>query len=57
MLDGRELTASVHHRSELTPGTSLDGPAIVVQYDTTVVVPPGFRISVDPWLNIVGEKR
>jgi N-methylhydantoinase A len=57
MLDGRELTASVHRRNELAPGTWLEGPAIVVQYDTTVVVPPGFRITVDPWLNIVGERR
>jgi N-methylhydantoinase A len=57
MLDGRELTASVHRRNALAPGTWLEGPAIVVQYDTTVVVPPGFRITVDPWLNIVGERR
>ncbi|MBI4247797.1 MAG: hydantoinase/oxoprolinase family protein, partial [Candidatus Rokubacteria bacterium] len=55
MLDGVRLRATVHRRSELTPGTSIDGPAIVVQYDTTVFVPPGFRITVDRWLNLVGE--
>jgi hypothetical protein len=27
----------------------------VVQYDTTVVVPPSYQLTVDQWLNLVGE--
>ena len=57
VLDGSRLKATAVHRSELTPGVSLDGPAVVAQYDTTVFVPPGFRITVDSWLNIVGEAQ
>jgi N-methylhydantoinase A len=57
MLDGVKLGASVHRRAELAPGASIPGPAIVVQYDTTVVVPPGFRLTVDPWQNLVGERQ
>jgi N-methylhydantoinase A len=57
VLDGARLKATAVHRSELAPGASLDGPAVITQYDTTVFVPPGFRITVDPWLNIVGEAQ
>jgi N-methylhydantoinase A len=56
-LDGVVHTAAVYRRAELTPDQTLDGPAVVVQYDTTVVVPPGFRVAVDRWLNLVGEAR
>ena len=57
VLDGARLKATAVHRSQLAPGMTLDGPAVIAQYDTTVFVPPGFRISVDPWLNIVGEAQ
>jgi N-methylhydantoinase A len=57
LLGGTRLTARVRHRSGLEPGEFLDGPAIVAQYDTTVVVPPDFRVTVDPLLNLVGEAR
>jgi hypothetical protein len=28
---------------------------VVEQYDTTTLVPAGFRVSVDAWGNLVGE--
>ena len=40
------------------PGAAFDGPALVEQLDSTVVVPPGVRAEVDEWLNIrmtIGE--
>ena len=39
-------------RSDLRPGHRLAGPAIVLQYDTTVVVAPGWAVEVDPALNL-----
>ena len=30
----------------------LEGPALVDQLDSTVLVPPGVRCEVDEWLNI-----
>ena len=33
-------------------GFSFEGPAIVDQFDSTTVVPPGWRAEVDEWLNI-----
>jgi N-methylhydantoinase A len=52
---GREFEASIYQRASLAPGDGFRGPAVVEQYDTTVYVPEGFQISVDPWYNLVGE--
>ncbi len=51
---GREEDVAVVHRSTLEPGQDLAGPLIVEQYDTTIYVPRGFAITVDPHLNIIG---
>ena len=56
-LDGQRFDAAVYDRAALRPGARLDGPAVVVQYDTTVFVPPDFRASVDPQFNLIGERR
>ncbi|MFN3337686.1 MAG: hydantoinase/oxoprolinase family protein, partial [Thermomicrobium sp.] len=40
-------------REQLAPGALLVGPALVTQYDTTVVIPPGWRGVVDGNENIV----
>ena len=40
-------------RAALEPGMSIDGYAIVEQYDATTVVLPGHRATVDPWMNLV----
>ena len=56
-LDGVSLEADVHRRDDLPVGAVVDGPAIVVQYDSTVVVPPDWRLMVDPSLSLIGESR
>ena len=56
-LDGVSLVANVHRRDDLPIGAVVDGPAIVVQYDSTVVVPPDWRLTVDPSLSLIGESR
>ena len=40
------VDAAVFDRSDLAPGTVIDGPAIVEQPDTTIVVYPGHRCAV-----------
>ena len=37
----------VFSRESLSPGDSLDGPALVLHDDTTTVIPPGWRAVVD----------
>jgi N-methylhydantoinase A len=54
-LDGRQWQACVYDRAELPVLFSFEGPAIVEQYDTTVFVTPGFRVSVDAFGNLIGE--
>ncbi len=54
--DRKQAEATVYQRSGLKPGDSFEGPAVVEQYDTTVYVPEGFRVSVDRWYNLVGER-
>ena len=54
---GREIDAVVRERSRLRPGDRGEGPMVVEQYDTTVYVPEGFRVEIDPHLNLVGTRQ
>ena len=45
----------IYDRTMLKPGARFDGPAIVDQADTTVVVPPGWWASVDQYRNLILE--
>jgi len=44
---GKKWTATVYSRDDLRAGDQLDGPAIVEQDDTTVLIPPGWRARTD----------
>ncbi|MCC7104201.1 MAG: hydantoinase/oxoprolinase family protein [Chloroflexi bacterium] len=57
LIGERRVQASVHRRHELRQGQTIDGPALVVQYDTTVFAPPGWRLEVDEWQNLVGRRH
>jgi N-methylhydantoinase A len=46
------VSTPVIGRAALSKGGQ-DGPAIVEEYDSTTVVPPGWRASLDPLKNIV----
>ena len=50
---GRAGMSPVYRRPDLAPGQAIEGPAIVEQLDTTVIVFPGDRLRVDPWGNVV----
>lgn len=50
--DGRRETP-ILRRESLGPGRALEGPAIIEQLDTTTVLPPGFRATVDDAGNLV----
>jgi len=49
--------AAVYRRDRLAPGAVVDGPAIIEQDDTTIVVPPDFRASADPHGNLAITER
>src|SRR5580765_2637678 len=47
VFDGQRVATKIYDRSKLQPGASLDGPAIVTEFDSTTVVLPGHRAEVD----------
>ncbi len=50
---GHPLATPVYERSELSPGVSAHGPAIIDQIDATTVVPPHTRWEIDRNWNIL----
>jgi N-methylhydantoinase A len=55
--DGRFQMATFADRNSLSEGASIDGPAVIRQYDTTTFVPEGYRIRVDDYGNLIGEAQ
>ncbi|MFQ5691206.1 MAG: hydantoinase/oxoprolinase family protein [Gemmatimonadota bacterium] len=49
---GSETDAILVDRERLEPGHAFAGPAVVVEYSTTTVVPPDARCVVDGWGNL-----
>jgi N-methylhydantoinase A/acetophenone carboxylase len=47
------LQTDTYRLSSLRPGDTVDGPAIVEAPDTNYAVPPGWRLEVDPYGNLV----
>jgi N-methylhydantoinase A len=48
-------TTPVYPREQLVPGTTLSGPAVIEQPDTTVLVEPGMDVVVDGHQNLIAE--
>ncbi|BCG93503.1 hydantoinase/oxoprolinase family protein [Mesorhizobium sp. 131-2-1] len=46
-------TVDLHDRQTLVPGSTFDGPAVVVQEDTTFAIPAGVQARVDRHLNLL----
>lgn len=53
---GAWLDCPIYERSVLQPGMSLSGPALVVQEDTTVWIPPTWDAPVDEGYNLVARR-
>ena len=47
-LDGRHETP-IYERARLGPRVEVTGPAVIEEPDTTIVLPPGARATVDPY--------
>jgi N-methylhydantoinase A len=53
---GEHIPTSYFLRSLLCPGNRIVGPAIIMEYSSTTMIPAGFEAQIDPWENIVLEK-
>jgi N-methylhydantoinase A len=50
--DGTHYDTSIYDRTELRPGNEIDGPAIVTDDDSTVVIQPDHAATIDRYDNI-----
>ncbi len=50
---GSYLDTPVHDRYPLAPGTTVEGPALVEERESTVLVPPGSTGAIDPYRNLI----
>ena len=50
------LPTALYNRELLHSGHRIAGPALLLQLDTTIVIPPGWGGSVDPWGNVILER-
>ncbi len=51
----RQVTTRYYDRAALRAGNRVEGPAIIHQYDTTTIVPPGLTATVDTHGSIIIE--
>ncbi len=47
------VEAPVISRTDLSPGTEVEGPAIIEEFGSTVPLHPGFTARIDEYLNII----
>jgi len=50
-------STGIYKRRHLAPGAGLRGPAVIVEYSATTVVPPDFTCGVDEHLNLILERH
>ena len=53
IFDGKAFTTSIIRRERLLPGNVIDGPAIIVEYSSTIVIPPFANAHMDKFRNII----
>ena len=53
--DGAPIQTRIFRREDLRPGDTFVGPAIVTEYTSATVVPPGDVVRVDGFHNMVIE--
>jgi N-methylhydantoinase A len=54
---GEWTPTPIYDRDRLRAGNVIEGPAVIDQMDTTTLVLPDMRATVDPWLNLLLTRR
>ena len=49
------VSCDIYHREQLAPGSTIDGPAILENVDSTVVIDPGWRARIDDYGNCIAQ--
>ena len=53
---GAEVEAAIHDRAALPPGARIQGPAVIVEAETSTLVPQGFQAGPNAAGHIVIER-
>ena len=56
-IGGKKVKTSIYDRDSLTHGHQIKGPAIIGEYSSTTLVPPGFICEIDALLNLILSQR
>jgi N-methylhydantoinase A len=51
--DGSFLPTRLYRRQQLVPGDIIPGPAMITEYTSATVVPPGCIVNVDGFRNLI----
>ena len=57
VFDREPLATRFYLRRLLRPGNHIAGPAVLLEYSATTLIPPDFRAQIDEWQNIVIEPK
>lgn len=52
-IDGKKCSAAIYERKDLQAGMQMRAPAIVTEYSSTTLIPPGARVEVDVFGNLI----
>lgn len=50
--DSNPIMTPIYMRQDLASGVQVEGPCVVEQLDSTILIPPNSTMNVDEWLNI-----
>lgn len=53
IIHGRKARAPFYSRELLKPGNTFSGPAVILEFGATTLLPPDYRCAVDPWGNLI----
>ncbi len=51
--DGEFVQSQIYQRECLSPGDAVEGPALITEYTSATVLPPGCKATVDPFQNLI----
>jgi N-methylhydantoinase A/oxoprolinase/acetone carboxylase beta subunit len=49
----KEIEASIYKRELLDPGITIKKPSLIIDYESTTFLPPGYNLKVDEYLNLI----
>jgi N-methylhydantoinase A len=53
VFDGEWMRTPIYERRQLRAGQVIEGPAVIVQQDTTAVLEPHYHATVDGYSNLI----